>query len=80
MDVIGNGNLIVETRMGKRFIKEVMLVLGLKEILLSIGHVMEYGYYLMFGGNKVEIYGDSSFTTLIAKIPMKGNVSFLLNL
>ncbi|CAL8157374.1 unnamed protein product [Prunus armeniaca] len=37
VDVIGKGSLMVETKMGKRYIKEVLLVSGLKENLLSVG-------------------------------------------
>ncbi|KAB2614462.1 hypothetical protein D8674_037516 [Pyrus ussuriensis x Pyrus communis] len=33
--VIGKGSLVVDTKMGKRYIKEIMLVSGLKENLLS---------------------------------------------
>ncbi|XP_034203559.1 uncharacterized protein LOC117634012 [Prunus dulcis] len=37
VEVTGKGSLVVETKMGKKYIKEVMLVLGLKENLLSVG-------------------------------------------
>ncbi|CAN6707593.1 unnamed protein product [Malus baccata var. baccata] len=37
IEVIGKGNLAVKTKMGKRYIKEVMLVPGLQENLLSVG-------------------------------------------
>ncbi|XP_068331565.1 uncharacterized protein [Pyrus communis] len=35
VDVIGKGSLMVDSKMGMRYIQEVMLVLGLKENLLS---------------------------------------------
>lgn len=57
-----------------------MLVSGLKENLLSVGQMMEHGYFLIFGRNKVEVYEDSSLTNLVVKVPMKGNISFPLNL
>nr|XP_028952455.1 uncharacterized protein LOC114822291 [Malus domestica] len=80
VDVTGKGSLMVETKIGKRYIKEVMLVPGLKENLLSVGQMMEHGYYLVFGGHKVEIYDDSSYSNLIARVPMKGNRSFPMKL
>ncbi|CAN6570976.1 unnamed protein product [Malus baccata var. baccata] len=80
IEVIGKGNLVVETKMGRRYIKEVMLVPGLKENLLSVGQVMEHGYFLVFGGTTTVVYDDNSMLNLVAKIPMKGNRSFPLKL
>ncbi|XP_070676307.1 uncharacterized protein [Malus domestica] len=37
VDMVGNGDLLVETKQGKRYIKETMLVPGLKENLLRVG-------------------------------------------
>ncbi|BBG99019.1 BURP domain-containing protein, partial [Prunus dulcis] len=54
VDVIGKGSLMVETKMGRKYIKEVLLVYGLKENLLSVGQMMEHGYFLIFGDNKAE--------------------------
>ncbi|CAL9015086.1 unnamed protein product, partial [Prunus brigantina] len=50
------------------------------ENLLSVGQMMEHGYVLIFGANKAEIYDDSSLSNLVAKVQMKGNRSFPLNL
>nr|XP_028952473.1 uncharacterized protein LOC114822304 [Malus domestica] len=80
IEVIGKGNLVVETKMGRRYIKEVMLVPGLKENLLNVRQMMEHGYFLVFGGTTAEIYDDSSLSNLVAKIPMKGNMSLPLKL
>ncbi|KAM1467382.1 hypothetical protein ACFX2I_032492 [Malus domestica] len=80
VDVTGKGSLVVETKIGKRYIKEVMLVPGLKENLLSVGQMMEHGYYLVFGGHKVEIYDDSSYSNMVARVPIKGNRSFPMKL
>ncbi|CAL8168827.1 unnamed protein product [Prunus armeniaca] len=66
-NVTGKGTLVVETKVGKRYIKEIMLVPGLKENLLSVGQMIEHGYYLVFGNHKVEIYNDSSLSNLVAK-------------
>ncbi|KAM0973674.1 hypothetical protein ACFX2C_016966 [Malus domestica] len=78
VDVIGKGSLVVNTKMGRRYIHEVMLVSGLKENLLSVGQMMEHGYFLIFGDNKAEIYDDCSLSNLVAKVPMRGNRSFPL--
>jgi hypothetical protein len=80
VEVTAKGSLVVETKMGKKYIKEVMLVPGLKENLLSVGQMIEHGYYLVFGDHKVEIYNDSSYSNLIAKIQMRGNRSFPMKL
>ncbi|CAN6718042.1 unnamed protein product [Malus baccata var. baccata] len=80
IEAIGKGNLAVETIMGKRYIKEVMLVPGLQENLLSVGQMMEHGYFLVFGGTTAAIYDDEYMSNLIAKVPMKGNRSFPMRL
>ncbi|CAL9030392.1 unnamed protein product [Prunus brigantina] len=69
VDVLGKGSLVVDTKMGKRYIKEVMLVSGLKENLLSVGQVMEHGYFLTFGDSKADVYDDGSLSNLVARIP-----------
>ena len=80
VEVTGKGSLIVETKQGRRYIREVMLVPGLQENLLSVGQTMEHGYYLLFGGTTAEIFDDSSMSNLVARIPMRGNRSFPLKL
>lgn len=67
---------MVETKLGRRYIKEVMLVSGLKENVLSVGQMMEHGYFLIFEGNKVDIYDDCTFSNLIVKVPMKGDINY----
>ncbi|KAI5336087.1 hypothetical protein L3X38_026221 [Prunus dulcis] len=80
VEVTGKGNLVVETKIGKRYIKKVMLVPGLKENLLNVGQMMEHGYYLGFGDHKVEIYDDSSYSNMVAKVQMRGNRRFPMKL
>ncbi|KAI5327963.1 hypothetical protein L3X38_027359 [Prunus dulcis] len=80
VDVVGKRNLVVDTKMGRRYVKGVLLVAGLKENLLSVGQMMKHGYILIFGANKVEIYDDCSLSNLVAKVQMKGNISFTLKL
>ncbi|CAL8998661.1 unnamed protein product [Prunus brigantina] len=76
----GKGTLIIDTKSGPRHIKEVMLVPGLDENLLSVGQMVEHGYYLVFGSSMVEIFDDRSMKNLVAKVSMTGNRCFPLSL
>ncbi|VVA20751.1 Hypothetical predicted protein, partial [Prunus dulcis] len=49
VEATGKGTLVIDTKAGPRYIKEVMLVPGLDENLLSVGQMVEHGYYLVFG-------------------------------
>ena len=66
--VAGKGTLVIKTKLGKKHIQEVMLVPGLEENLLSVGQMMEHGYYLVFGGNMVNVYDDQSLGNLIVRV------------
>ena len=76
----GKGTLVVNTKHGKRLIHEVLLVPGLDENLLSIGQMMESGYYILFGGNTAIIFDDEKMDNVIAKVVMGGNRCFPLSL
>ncbi|CAL2248118.1 unnamed protein product [Prunus armeniaca] len=76
----GKGILVIETKYGPRHIKEVMLIPGLDENLLSVGQMIEHGYFLLFGDSIVEIYDDKSLKHLVTKVPMTGNKCFPLSL
>ena len=76
----GKGTLVVDTKRDVRHIKEVLLVPGLDENLLSVGQMMEHGYYILFGGNKAIIFDDETLTNIIAKVIMRGNRCFPLTL
>ena len=43
----GKGTLMVETKKGTRFIKDVLLVPNLKENLISIGQMLEKRIYVL---------------------------------
>lgn len=58
LDTVGSGALFIESKKGKRYIREVMLVLRLNENLLSAGQMIEHKYFLLFGDSMVEIYDD----------------------
>ncbi|KAI5333988.1 hypothetical protein L3X38_024121 [Prunus dulcis] len=74
------GILVVETQHGRRYIHEVLLVPGLDENLLSVGQMMEHGYYVLFGGNMAIIFDDGSLNNVVAKVVMGGNRCFPLSL
>ena len=78
--VAGIGTLVIETKMGRKHIQEVMLVPGLEENLLSVGQMLEHGYYLLFGGTAVCIYDSCNLNGLVAKVQMTGNRCFPLTM
>ncbi|KAI5314113.1 hypothetical protein L3X38_043289 [Prunus dulcis] len=43
------GSLVIDTTKGRKYIREVMYLLGLKENMLSVGQMDEHGYFLVFG-------------------------------
>ncbi|KAM1793543.1 hypothetical protein ACFX11_034117 [Malus domestica] len=71
MNVAGMGTLVNDTRKGRKYIKEVMYLPGLKENLLSVGQMDEHGYYLLFGGKLCSIFYSSSLECLVIKVEMK---------
>lgn len=77
---LGRGTLVVETKKGRKYIKEVMLVPDLAENLLSVGQLIEHGYYVDFGDDCCAIYEKRDRSELVAKVRMEGNRSFPLTL
>lgn len=55
---VGKGTLIIETKKGRRYIREVILVSRLYENLLNVGQMLEYGYFLL-GDYMLEIFDDN---------------------
>ncbi|CAL2259465.1 unnamed protein product [Prunus armeniaca] len=80
VQVAGKGTLVIETKLGRKHIQEVMLVHGLEENLLSVGHMVEHGYYLVFGGNVVNIFYGWSLNNLVARVQMTNNRFFPLTM
>ncbi|KAI5350061.1 hypothetical protein L3X38_002952 [Prunus dulcis] len=76
----GKDTLVIEIQGVTRYIKEVMIVPGLDENMSSVGQMVEHGYWLVFGDNVVEIYGDRQMQDLIASVTMKGNRCLPLSL
>ncbi|CAL2237102.1 unnamed protein product [Prunus armeniaca] len=78
--VVGKRTLVIENKLGRKHIQEVMLVPGLEENLLSVGQMMKHGYYLVFGGKVVNIYDDWSLDNLIVRVQMTSNRCFPLTM
>lgn len=69
--------LLIMTKNGIRYIKEVMLVPDLYEKLLSVGQMISYIYLLLFG-DKLAIFEDRQFEYHVATMQMTENICFLL--
>ncbi|CAL2271954.1 unnamed protein product [Prunus armeniaca] len=57
-----------------------MLVPGLEENLLSVGQMVKHGYYLVFGGNLLNIFNGWSLDNLVARVQMTNNRCFPLTM
>ncbi|KAB2617464.1 hypothetical protein D8674_013333 [Pyrus ussuriensis x Pyrus communis] len=57
-----------------------MLVSGLEENLLSVGQMMEHGYYLLFGGGVVNVFDGWSLDNLEVRVHMTANRCFPLTM
>ncbi|CAL9020204.1 unnamed protein product [Prunus brigantina] len=81
VSVAGIGSLRIDTAKGRKYIRDVMYLPGLKENLLSVGQMDEHGYCLVFGEGMCRVFDSPSMDYLIIKVQMKSNrcypVSFL---
>ncbi|KAM0997729.1 hypothetical protein ACFX2C_007581 [Malus domestica] len=80
VNVTGMGSLEIDTNKGKKYIREVMHLPGLKENLLSVGQMDEHGYYLLFGGGICSIFDGPSLDNLVIKVKKKENRCYPLSL
>ncbi|CAL9010026.1 unnamed protein product, partial [Prunus brigantina] len=80
VNVAGMGSLVIDTTKGRKYIREVMYLSGLKENLLSVGQMDEHGYYLLFGGKVCSVFDGPSLDSLIIKVGMKENRCYPLHL
>ncbi|KAM1470398.1 hypothetical protein ACFX11_041122 [Malus domestica] len=80
MNVAGFGTLMIDTSKGRKYVKDVMYLPGLKENLLSVGQMDEHGYYLLFGGKMCSIFDGPSLDCLVLKVEMKKNRCYPLTL
>lgn len=62
VNVAGKGTLVIETKLGRKHIQEMMIAPDLAENLFNFGQKMEYVYYLLFGGCVVNVF-DGYWTT-----------------
>ncbi|KAL5719096.1 hypothetical protein ACHQM5_011921 [Ranunculus cassubicifolius] len=76
VDAKGKGTITVETKKGRKEVRDVLLVPDLAQNLLSIGQLLERGYVVHFDDLACKIYDQQRRE--IAKVKMKGNRSFPL--
>ncbi|KAM2382903.1 hypothetical protein FF1_040470 [Malus domestica] len=67
VEVAGKATLVIEIMKGRRYIKEVILIPGLAENLLSVGQMTEHSYFLLFGDYKVNVFDDRSLRNLVSQ-------------
>ena len=82
---MGNGDLVnvkgkctidIQTKVGTKYIREVLLVIALEQNFLSMGQIVEHGYKLHFKDNECTIYDKKQRRNLVKKIKMEKNKSF----
>ncbi|XP_062089469.1 uncharacterized protein LOC133796003 [Humulus lupulus] len=78
MEAVGKGTIVIDTKKGKRYINDVLLVPNINQNLLSVGQMVEKGYFLHFEGDSYTIYDKQDKSFEIAKIKMKENICFPL--
>ncbi|RVW83943.1 Retrovirus-related Pol polyprotein from transposon RE1 [Vitis vinifera] len=66
----------IQTKVGTKYIRDVLLVLALEQNLLSVGQLVEHGYKLHFEDNECTIYDKERRRNLVKKIKMEKNISF----
>ncbi|CAL8992478.1 unnamed protein product, partial [Prunus brigantina] len=71
VNVAGMGSLVIDTNRGRKFIREMMYLPGLKENLQSVGQMDEHGYFLLLGGGICNVFDSSSLGCLIIRVQMK---------
>ncbi|CAL2251278.1 unnamed protein product [Prunus armeniaca] len=79
VNVAGMGSLVIDTTNGRKYIREVMYLPGLKENLLSVGQMDEHGYCLVFGDGMCKVFESSSMNSLIIKVQMMKNRCYPLS-
>ncbi|TXG50907.1 hypothetical protein EZV62_023431 [Acer yangbiense] len=71
VEVKGKGNIAIETKKGRRFIKNVLIVPNLQQNFLSMGQMIQNGYSLHFEGDSCTIYDSNNKSTVIARVKME---------
>ncbi|TXG56303.1 hypothetical protein EZV62_017616 [Acer yangbiense] len=71
VEVKGKGTIAVETKKGRRFIKNVLLVPNLQQNLLIVGQMIQNGYSIHFEGDSYTIFDSNNKSTVIARVKME---------
>ncbi|XP_059627041.1 uncharacterized protein LOC132269821 [Cornus florida] len=74
----GKGTIAIETKKGRKHIRDVLLVSDLEQNLLSVGQLVEHGYSIHFDEDFCKIYDKGGQNHIVAKIKMSKNRSFPL--
>lgn len=80
VSVAGKGMLGIETKLGRKRIQYVILVLGLEENLLSVGQMMKHRYYILFGNDIVTVLDSYSLDNLVVRVKITHNKCFPLTM
>ncbi|KAM0975401.1 hypothetical protein ACFX2C_018436 [Malus domestica] len=80
VNVAGMGSLVIDTNKGRKYVRKVMYLPGLKENLLSVGQMDKHGYFLVFGGGMCSVYDGPSLECLVMKVKKKVNRCYPLAL
>ena len=76
---VGKGVIYVLTKQDeKKYIHDVYYVPGLRHNLMSVGHMNEHGYSVIFEGSKCTILDKPPSKKIIATIQMNKNIMFPL--
>ena len=76
----GKGTIAIDTRKGRKFVNDVMLVPDLEHNLLSVGQLIEHGHVVHFEGNECKFFDKGEKQELMTTIKMEKNRNFPLYL
>ena len=76
----GKGSIVVQTKMGQKFIRDVLMVPDLKQNLLSVGQLVKNGYAVYFEDGGCKIFDRRNKNQIIARIQMEKSRSFPLRI
>lgn len=79
-NVVGMVSLVIDTSKGRKYVREMMYLPGLKENLLSVGQMDKHGYFLLFGGGMCNVFDGPSLDCLVIKVKKKVNRCYPLTL
>lgn len=76
MEATDKGTIAVDTKKGKRYMNEVLLVPTIDQNLLTVGPMIEKGYSLRFEGDSGTIFDKKDKSLVIVKLKMRENRRF----